>query len=392
MKMRNLIIIFLLISNFATAQEIHKEYKRYAGKKYLSAKGKMSKDGLKNGFWEEYRLTSGKISKKGNYQNDAKIGEWIEYKYFTKHTFKEKGNYLSNKKDGVWKGFKNDTIISSIRTYKNGVLNGNAKTYFDNNQIAFEGQYINGKFDGEIKKYNQSGNLIGFENYTNGIRIGTQKNYFDNGKIFNLQIFDKSGKETYWEKHYENGQVKIQKKDNIWSEFFENGQLKLKGKIIEHYREGKWSAYFDNGNIKQEGTFKEGLMINEWKTFHKNETLKSIENYSNGMSKIKADTNYKEEIISTSSYVNNSNCTEKNTNDINTSIDYLWEMGSDSIRSGLWKEFWKNGKVKITGKFNLNKMEGKWAHYDEKGNLIHENIYKNGIIQKYRVGKGESHP
>ena len=53
--------------------------------------------------------------------------------------------------------------------YLNGLKNGKAKSYNENNHLIIECGYLNGKRNGKMKEFNDKGELIFEGEYLNGI-------------------------------------------------------------------------------------------------------------------------------------------------------------------------------------------------------------------------------
>lgn len=69
-------------------------------------------------------------------------------------------NYKNGKKDGVAKSFYPKTGLPwSLHTYKDGLLHGEYKTWFENGNIHMDGQYTKGTESGTWKIYNESGKI-----------------------------------------------------------------------------------------------------------------------------------------------------------------------------------------------------------------------------------------
>lgn len=67
--------------------------------------------------------------------------------------------------------------------FKNGLLHGETKIYFENGDLAATSIYANDKLDGNHKKYYTNGNIKVETMYKNGNREGKHKTYYENGNI-----------------------------------------------------------------------------------------------------------------------------------------------------------------------------------------------------------------
>lgn len=86
-----------------------------------------------------------------------------------------------NLKDGIWTTYFKNGKTQSIKTYKDGKLNGKMIGYYINGKIEFRGIYANDKPVGITTSYYDTGKIYA-------------KNYFDNGVYVKQEIFDEKGK------------------------------------------------------------------------------------------------------------------------------------------------------------------------------------------------------
>jgi antitoxin component YwqK of YwqJK toxin-antitoxin module len=55
------------------------------------------------------------------------------------------------------------------------------------------------------------------------------------------------------------------------------------------------------------------------------------------------------------------------------------------FKDGSFKEYYPNGKVKMTGEFKRDKRDGTWRLYDETGKLLMKRNYDEGKVTKEKV-------
>lgn len=53
--------------------------------------------------------------------------------------------------------YSNSNKVHYTFTYKNGILNGPFKSYFENGKVEYEGIYFEGELSGVFKKYDEEG-------------------------------------------------------------------------------------------------------------------------------------------------------------------------------------------------------------------------------------------
>lgn len=69
-----------------------------------------------------------------------------------------------------------------IKKYKNGLLHGETKSYFENGDLLVTRFYVNGKPEGTHKDYYENGNLKSEVTYEDGKMITPVKFYKENGE------------------------------------------------------------------------------------------------------------------------------------------------------------------------------------------------------------------
>ncbi len=77
----------------------------------------------------------------------------------------------------------NDNSMTVELPYKDGVLEGLAKTYYENGNLKAELPYKDGVLEGLAKTYYENGNLAGEESYKNGKCEELAKTYYENGSL-----------------------------------------------------------------------------------------------------------------------------------------------------------------------------------------------------------------
>lgn len=57
------------------------------------------------------------------------------------------------------------------------------------------------------------------------------------------------------------------------------------------------------------------------------------------------------------------------------------------LNEGLYKEWYWNGNLALEGDYKDGKRHGKWFEYDEKGRLVSERWFENGVETATRTSK-----
>jgi antitoxin component YwqK of YwqJK toxin-antitoxin module len=155
--------------------------------------------------------------------------------------------------------------IQSFFEYKNGILNGETRSWYKKDVLQIEGFVENGKQAGTWKLYFESGKLKKQSTYRNGKENGDEIFWFENGN------FQKKGS-------YINGKL-----NGKYEWYFENGQKKQEGFFVEGKEDGIWREWFDNGKNKMLGHFSNLEKNGEWTWWDELGKVVRTKNYINGL-------------------------------------------------------------------------------------------------------------
>ncbi len=291
-------------------------------------------DDKKNGLQEQYNY-AGNLKKQSDYKNGFLDGTTIIYD--NRSTIKEIINYKYNKTkghsllQGKYEKFNNGKLLISAN-YKDSLLHGKRTEYF-NGVLRSVAYYKYGLLSGKSKKYNyRNGQLISEQNYKIIKEDGKNKSvlngkeiYYFNGLFINYVGKYKNGlKEGKWKKYYRN----TKKLDNVIN--YKKG-----------LQYGKFTYYYASGTIKKEGKAYEernpkGAVVNkfdgEFKEYYSTGVLLKILHFDKGE------------------------------------------------KTGLFEEYYNNGKIKQQGFYSNSLKTSKWLYLGIAGDTVVENNYK--IISK----------
>ncbi len=265
----HLVILFIIISNFVTAQN--------------DTINRTDTNGLKQAYWIIF------------FENTDKI--------------LEEGRYKDNLRQGVWKQYLNDGTLSFEITYVDDEPNGLAKTYYPNGQLAEEGFWKDDIWIGNYTTYYQNGNVNYKWHFSEeGLRLGVQEYFYENGKKM-ISGNWKNGLEAGVIKRYnDKGQV-------VEEQTFNNGEINpeltvvykmksgtdtskvidqkqytehkdtiIQNKELEYFKStGDRKLYDTKRRLWKEGYFEKGRLIKGKVYFYNAEdTLVKTEIYNNG--------------------------------------------------------------------------------------------------------------
>ena len=128
----------------------------------------------------KFYTPKGALESSGKMIGKNRIGTWLYY-YPDEKTLMIEENYKNGVLDGEYKSYYKTGKITEILNYKAGKLHGIAKRFADNGVLLDDLNYYNGKLEGSAKYYNLYGKLIYAGNYKNDEKIGEWE-YYENGK------------------------------------------------------------------------------------------------------------------------------------------------------------------------------------------------------------------
>lgn len=208
--------------------------------------------------------------------------------------------------------------------------------------------------------------------------------YYPNGQISSIGLMKNAKPDGFWKNYYVNGILKSEGKrktgllDSVWVFYFENALIKEKINYLNGKKNGYYYSFgffYNADNQLVSYLSKEYLYLNNLKhglstNYYKNGNIKSILPYKNGKRNGTAKF-YDEEgkLISIIEYLN----------DKETDREELNKM-HNSLKIGIWKEFYPNGKIKNESYYSQGKLHGLYKEYDLQGNLKRTYRYQHGTL------------
>lgn len=188
------------------------------------------------------------------YKNNIKeIGHWKEGKqnglfqmYTEEGILIDSGTFKDGERDGLTEQFYNDTgKLRVSANYKNGILEGEFKAYYPNENLQGEGNYKNGEMNGVFKEYYENKNIRLSGNYKNSLQDGEWKFYLEDGILQSIV-------------NYKDGELNGLKED-----YYKNGNVWTRQEFKNNAPEGVYEVYYENGNPQLKAIMKNGQMIEE---------------------------------------------------------------------------------------------------------------------------------
>jgi antitoxin component YwqK of YwqJK toxin-antitoxin module len=181
-----------------------------------------NEDGQRIGVWKKY-YPNKRIRYEGQFINGKEVGIFkyysslssehptaiktflkgstkAEVQFFTdKGVLKSTGQMKGKQRIGKWLYFNIDgkTLLAE-ENYKEGVLNGVAKTFYFNGKLTEVSFYKNGKLHGNLKRYSDNGVLLDDLNYNKGKLHGPAKYYSVDGTLLLWGDYENDQKIGVW--------------------------------------------------------------------------------------------------------------------------------------------------------------------------------------------------
>jgi len=125
-------------------------------------------------------------------------------------------------------------------------------------------------------------------------------------------------------------------------------------KMGAEVKDGKWTTWFENGSLRSEEYYSNGTMVGTWKSVYDNGQTEAILDFTSG----KAVYYNKNGVISSEGTI-----------------------ASGMICKGEWTGYYENGTKNYKGSYdNEGRKDGVWTWWDEKGNVVNEQVFKNGTL------------
>ncbi|MEI6122360.1 MAG: toxin-antitoxin system YwqK family antitoxin [Bacteroidota bacterium] len=265
--------------------------------------------------------------------------------------------------------------------------NGLNTFYYSSGKISSEGFMKEGKPNGYWKTFYENGQVKSEGNRKDFLLDSTWKFYSDSGRL-NLSInYDKGKKNgfriTYLKTETIEEFFKNDVKDSMSFHLYPNGAIKSKVNFVYGREEGLGIEYAPDGTIITLIDYKRGYVINTEKINRVREDLKHgvwKEFYKNEKVKSEGVYNYGRKDGYFKAYDKDGNLTsiEKYENDI--LIEDAPELASLKVKT----DYYRNGKLRIVQSYKDNIPEGVRREYSPEGQIVKSYIYKNGII----IGEG----
>lgn len=205
--------------------------------------------------------------------------------------------------------------------------------------------------------------------------------YYENGNISSEGLLINNKPNDYWITYYPNQLRKSEgnrenfKLDSVWNFYDVKGNIENKITYVEGIKSGPYKYYDDNCFLIKEELYTNNILDGSVTTFYgdsSNSLIKSTTPYVNGRKegigytfgkdgRITGIITYKKNFIVSNEKVNRYN--------------------ADSLKTGVWKTYYDNNKLKREERFKNGKLNGYVKYYNASGQLESATLYLNGEEQ-----------
>lgn len=219
---------------------------------------------------------------------------------------------------------------------------------------------------------------------------GFNKFYYGNGKVSSEGYMKNGNPDGFWKTYYINGNLKsagIRKNfllDSVWMFYYENGNLKESISYLNGKKNGYWYKYLPKIN---EISKQDLILISMELYLNDIKSGKSTYYYPDG--KLMIAINYREgkKHGSSMEYTKDSivNILSLYHNDFLIDREIINQVDYNSLRQGIWKEFYSNDNTKIEANYIDDKLHGLYKEFSSTGRILKSLRYENGIIAENNV-------
>lgn len=345
---------------------------------------------ISDGYVKFY-YPNGQVSSEGLMINGKPDGYWKTY--YVTGIIKSEGKRTNHLLDSIWVFYdiKGDTVQKI--SYMYGKKNGYLLTYDYNNLSIGTGKgvliskelYIDDKKEGKSYYYYNDGKLKNEVSYTGGKKQGLSKEYDENGMIISL-VYYHNGYVT--DKEEINRRDKNGLKQGIWREFYPDGKVKKEEVYLNDVLDGFYKEFDEKGGMMLLLNYNKGNLVIDTEAEEEEIDVEIRNEYDN-----------ENRLISSGAFRNNipvgihrrydqnGNVTGSNIYNDAGKIVSEGIIDVEGKRSGEWKDYYPDGKLRATGNYIDNLRSGKWTFYYHNGRIEQQGEYikgkENGIWTWY---------
>jgi antitoxin component YwqK of YwqJK toxin-antitoxin module len=210
------------------------------------------------------------VVERSSYANDKLHGKQVTFYEGRKLS---EGEWREGKKVGLWVVHSTFSGNSKEReeTYKDGVLEGPARTFDSDGSLKEEGTYQDGKKQG-VWSIHERGGKTSETTFDQGKQHGPYISWHHHDDLVNEQGAYANGEKTgVWVQYHSNkqklseGSFERGRQEGEWRTWHSsNGQLASQGAYARGEKTGPWVTWFSNGQKESEGSYEKGQEVGTW--------------------------------------------------------------------------------------------------------------------------------
>lgn len=197
-----------------------------------------------------------------------KTGYWI-VKYPNGKTRYE-SLFISGKPVGLMKRYdENGTLVAEMMfdTLRNECF---TKLYHERAKLAAEGYYKDQKKDSVWTYYSDQGDYAVLqEHYKEGVLNGIARSYYPGGQVSQQITWKENKKDGPWILYFENGGIRSKglyidnSREGAYSTYYPDGTLQLEGQYHNNVADGNWNLYNEDGSLDFTFKYRDGELLNQ---------------------------------------------------------------------------------------------------------------------------------
>lgn len=265
---------------------------------------------------------------------DTLVKDGFQRFFYVNGKMSSEGTIRDGKPDGYWKSYHENGIIKSEGNRLDHELDSLWKFYDQDGKLILEINYKKGKKEGMKTTY--TGEEIIKEPFINDFRDGIARYYHPDG-VLKQEVPFVRGQEQGFGREYDRQGTIITLTE--YKKGFITDRIRINRRDGNGRKQGRWFTFHSNGHIKTEVPYRDDLMHGYFKEYADNGDLVRIMKYELGVAQNEAR-----------------------------------EVARPDIR----KEYYSNGRVKVSAMYRNGLPDGIMQEYDTAGSVVRSVVYTLG--------------
>lgn len=313
---------------------------------------------------------SGKIASKGKLFNQIPEGYWVNF--YEQGKVKSAGFKLAGLNDSLWIFFSENGTLNSKINYKNGKKNGFLLMFDDSGRIKSKENYLDNQLQGKQLYYYQNGKVERIENYEIGKKTGKHVYYNQEGELQQISTYSNN---QLTEQIKVNRKDQYNKKQGVWIEIDTNIVIRLSGNYSNDLKNGYFRKFNAEGKLEIVDYYIDDVLQIAKNDLVKPQKFKNTDKNGNVIESGVLVNGKPEGKVTKYDESGRAVLFQNFQNGI-VSEEGLFD--ENDLKTGEWKEFYTDGKIKSKGNYNNGLKEGEWTFWFENGNVEQKGKFIKG--------------